>query len=206
MNKRHHKIGGDKCMSCGRCHKNYTGAGCLIISDDKKDIFLVMEKRFNWNSIGGKIDWQDYDDKDDLDHILIDSAIRETEEETAGLIKLDKSNFDKYVETDDTTGHLHRCYIIFLPDSRIPTTSQFFFAKNKLTNEYKADHHINTITIKKFNLKKLVKEIKQCTKEDEEFNLDSKKMTPKYNYLCNINGCDTIINRRLRDIITKLLY
>jgi 8-oxo-dGTP pyrophosphatase MutT (NUDIX family) len=61
-----------------------------------------MEKRFNWNTIGGKIDWGDYLDTDDLDFILKDSAVREVEEETAGLIKLAPMDLTEYVDIEPT--------------------------------------------------------------------------------------------------------
>lgn len=183
--------------------KKYTGAGCLIIDQDNENILLVMEKRFNWNTIGGKIDWEDYSSEKDIDFILKDSAIREVYEETANLIKLDVDDLTQYIEIDDTRGNLHRTYIVRMPKNKMINSLDFIEQKNSLSNEYKAEHHINTVTVKKVNLNELKKQLDICAVDDTEYYLDTRKENPKYNYLCNINGCDMIINRRLRDVIIK---
>lgn len=186
-------------------NKKYTGAGCLIMDESGENVLLVMEKRFNWNTIGGKIDWEDYGDQKDIDFILKDSAIREVDEETAHLIKLDHDDLNNYVEIDDTHGNLHRTYIVKIANNKMISVENFLEKKNSLSDEYRADHHINTVTIKKVNLSELQKQLGICARDDNEYNLETRRVNPKYNYLCNLNGCDMIINRRLRDVINKAI-
>lgn len=190
-----------KTNQSGGAKKTYTGAGCLILDENNENVLLVMEKRFNWNTIGGKIDWHNYQKNEDIDFILKDSAIREVQEETAFLLNLEQKDLINYVEIDDTMGNFHRTYIVNIPKNKMIDTEKFLQQKNNISDEIKAENHINTVTIKKVNLSELKKQLNICALNDTEYNLDTKKIGSKYNYLCFINGCEMIINRRLRDVI-----
>jgi len=73
-----------------------------------------------------------------------------------------------------------------------------------LRTELTAKHAKHISDLKSYyedEIEELKKQLNICALNDTEYNLDTKKIGSKYNYLCFINGCEMIINRRLRDVI-----
>lgn len=156
-----------KCSNCNKCSNGFTGSGILLYEKNnynEKIFVLGLDYKNELTDFGGKID--------NSNEKVYETAIREFNEETKGVLNLTRKHIDSLERIDiDRYNHIYRCYIV--------NTDYFDINKFNLNEPDNKNLDLNEIiTIVKINEKKL-KKIVADKKNDEECKTFSYEISPR---------------------------
>lgn len=156
-----------KCNKCNKCSNGFTGSGILLYEKNnynEKIFILGLDYKNELTDFGGKID--------NTNEKVYETAIREFNEETKGILNLTRKHIDPLKRIDiDRYNHTYRCYIV--------KTDYFDINKFKSTKIVESNLDLNEIiTIIKINENKL-KRIVTDKNNDKEYKTFPYEISPR---------------------------